>query len=104
MKSIRFLSRFTLICNVCFLLFVIFSQLEAKKPPTGSPGTVEQIPFLKELVIILGFPAIIINFLMCFSYLILIILGKSRLVPRWLGFINITFLLLQVFYFFLYKL
>lgn len=103
MKPVRFFSRVTLICNICFILFVIFSQMEAARAVTGTPGTVERVPYFKELIIILGFPAIIINFLMCLCYFILIVLGKNKLVPKWLGFINITFLFAQVFYFFFYK-
>lgn len=103
MKGVSFLSKFTLICNVCFVLFAIFSVMEAAKPAGGFPGTVESIPFLKQTIIVLGFPAILINFLMCFSYCILIILGKGKWIPKWLAYINISFLFIQVYYFFFYK-
>lgn len=101
MKSVRFLSRFTLICNVCFVLFVIFNWLESSQPPAGRPGTVESIPFFKEIIIILGFPAIIINLIMCLTYLILIIAGKKVMVPKWLSLINLAFLLGQFVYYFI---
>lgn len=101
MKSIAFLSRFTVICNICFVLFAIIGFFD--KPGSGSsiPGTVEKIPYLKELIILLGFPAIIINFLMCLTYCLLIILGRGILVPKWMALINITFLFFEVYYFFL---
>lgn len=101
MKTISFLSRFTVICNICFVLFAILGLLEQPGTANAIPGTVEKIPYLKELIILLGFPAIVINFLMCITYCILIIAGKGIMVPKWLAAINITFLVIEVYYFFL---
>lgn len=101
MKTISFLSRFTIICNICFVLFAIFGMLEKPENTHAIPGTVEKIPFLKELIILLGFPAIIINFLMCATYGILVASGNKGLVPKWLAIINITFLLVEAYYFFI---
>jgi len=100
MKVILFLSRFTIICNIAFLLFIIFSKIEAKKPADAVNGAVEAIPYFKNLVITLGFSAIVINFLMCFTYAVLVIIGKRFLVPKWLAAINIVFLILQFYFFF----
>jgi hypothetical protein len=103
MKLISFFSRFTFICNICFLLFVIFSKLETHKAVAGAPGTVESLPFFKDLVIILGVSAIIINLLMCISYLIVWLLRKVIVLPRWLSIMNVVFLIVEFYYFFLYK-
>lgn len=103
MKLISFFSRFTFICNLCFLLFVIFSVLQAAKPATGPTGTIVVVPFFKDLVIILGFSAIIINLLMCLAYLVFFAFRKIIVLPRWLTIVNIIFLIPQFYYFFFYK-
>lgn len=100
MKAVAFLSRFTLICNIAFLVFMFLGKMESVAPGIGSNDAVLRIPFFKEIIIILGFSAILINFLMCMAYGILVILGKAALIPRWLALINLFFLILQIFYFF----
>lgn len=103
MKLISFLSRFTFISNICFLLFVIFSKIEAHKAIAGTGSTVNVLPFFKELVIVLGFSAIIINLAMCLVYLVVWIIRKSFVLPKWLSIINVIFLIAQFYYFFFYK-
>ena len=100
MKVISFLSKFTLICNVAFLLFVIFGKLESDKPVTQGKDIVESIPFLKETIITLGFSAILINLIMCIVYSVIVIIGKPFLLPKYLAAINFVFLILQFFFYF----
>lgn len=101
MKVVSFFSRFTLICNIAFILFVTFSKLEARKPVTHSSDTVEMIPYFKNVVITLGFSAIVINLIMCIVYSIIVIIGKQYLLPKWLAAINFAFLILEFYFFFL---
>ncbi len=103
MKIISFFSRFTFICNICFFAFVIFSALEAHQAAAGTPGTVEAVPFFKDLVIILGFSAIVINLLMCIGYLLIWLFKKVIVSPHWLSLVNIAFLFIEFYYFFFYK-
>ncbi len=100
MKLISFFSRFTFICNICFLLFIIFSKLETHKAVAGVPGTVEALPFFKDLIIILGVLAVIINLLMCIGYLVVWLLRKVIVLPIWLSIINVVFLVVEFYYFF----
>ena len=101
MKVISFFSKFTLICNIAFLLFIVFNKMEARRPPTGgSRDTVQAIPFFKDLVITLGFSAIIINLLMCIVYAAIVIAGKPYLFSKWLAAVNFIFLILQFYFFF----
>ena len=100
MRLFKFLSRFTFICNIAFLLFVFFRWMESKKTVTGSPDRVLAIPFFKDLVIILGVSAIVINLLMIIFYLLIVLRGKFKQVPVWLPVINCMFFMLQVIYFF----
>ena len=100
MKVISFFSRFTAICNLCFLLFVFFAKLEARKPVTDSNDKVVPVPYFKDIVITLGISAIIINLLMCIVYSILVIIGRQKLLPKWLVLVNYLFLIMQFLYFF----
>jgi hypothetical protein len=101
MKLISFFSRFTFICNICFLIFILINRLEAKKPVAATPGAVLPLPFFKDLVIILGFSAIVINFLMCIVYAVVLIAKKTLPLPKWLPPVNFIFLLIQFYFFFL---
>jgi hypothetical protein len=100
MKVISFFSRFAFICNIAFLLFVFFNITEAKKPVNHSRDTVQAVPFFKDLIITLGFSAIVINLLVCIVYTILIIVGKKSHVPKWLAILNFIFLGFQFYFFF----
>lgn len=74
--------------------------MEHAVPADTDPNVVLKLPFLKGLLVVLGFSAIIINFFMCLTYGILVIVGKTRYIPKWLAALNFIFLLLQIFYFF----
>jgi hypothetical protein len=99
MKVILFLSRFTLICNIAFLLFALFSWMERSSTATVARDQLSHVPFWKELIIILGVSSIIVNIIMSAVYLVLILMRKKQL--PW-AFIITTFLFLglQIFYFY----
>jgi len=103
MKVILFFSRFTFICNIAFLLFVFFNWMERRKPVKTGSDIVIPIPFLKDLIVTLGFAAIAINLAMNIVYLVCFLSGKAKLLPRWLVAVNALFLLIQFYYFFLFK-
>ncbi len=102
MRLFTFLSRFTFICNIAFVLFVFFRWLEKRKPVSGSSDRVVAVPYFKDLIITLGVCAIIINLLMNVFYFLFLLRGKLKNIPVWLPIINFIFLILQVFYFFFY--
>jgi uncharacterized protein YacL len=103
MKIVSFFSRFAIICNIAFLLFIFFSKLEAQKPVTQGRDTVVAVPFFKDLIITLGVSAIIINLIMCIVYSVIVVLGRQRILPQWLAVINFLFLIFQGWYFFFRK-
>ena len=103
MRLFRFLSKFTFICNIAFLLFVFFRWMEMRKPvDTSATDQIVGIPFFKDLIIVLGVSAIIINLLMNIFYFLFLIRGKLKGLPLWLPVANFIFLIIQVFYFFIY--
>ncbi|MEO6219897.1 MAG: hypothetical protein ABIO81_05680 [Ginsengibacter sp.] len=100
MKVIAFFSRFAVICNVAFLLFICFSKLEAQKPVIPGRDNVVAVPFFKDLIITLGISAILINLIMCIVYVVIVVIGRQRILPKWLVIANFLFFIFQVFYFF----
>ncbi len=102
MRLFNFLSKFTFICNIAFVLFVLFRWMEIKKPVSGAGDKLIALPFLKDLVITLGFSAIAINLLMNVFYFIFLMRGKLKNMSLLLPVINFIFLVVQIFYFFFY--
>jgi len=100
MKVISFFSRFTIICNCCFLLFIFLGKLEARKPVSPVPDKVVPVSYFKDIIITLGISAIIVNLLMCIVYSVIVIMGKQNLLPKWLAIVNFLFLILEFLYFF----
>lgn len=101
MRAVLFLLRFTFICNLAFLLFVFFSRTEAVDPAKAGGDMLVGLPFVKGLIITLGFTAILVNGIMNIVCLFLLLSRRLRLLPRWLIITNFLFLLLQVYYFFI---
>lgn len=75
-------------------------KFQSVKPPIAAEGTVVAFPFFKDLIIILGFLALIINLLMFIAYLIFFIKTKLVVLPRWLTLTNGIFLLAEFYFFF----
>ena len=103
MKVILFFSRFTLICNLAFLIFAIANMIEAVRTKALETQVIPNVPILKDVVITLGVSAIFINLLMCLFYLVWMVIGRARQLPRWLSLVNFIFLLLQFYFFYLLK-
>jgi hypothetical protein len=81
---------------------MLFRKIEVKKIiNSDSRDAVASIPFFKNLIIVLGFSAIVINLIMCIVYLIAVLSKKSFLLPKWLAAINFVFLVIQFYFFFL---
>ena len=74
--------------------------MEAQKPVTQSRDTVVAVPFFKDIIITLGVSAIIINLLMCIVYSVMVIIGRQKIIPKWLAIVNFLFLIFQFLYFF----
>ena len=102
MRLFNFLSKFAFICNIAFALFVLFRWMEMKKPVSSAGDRLIAVPFLKDLVITLGFSAIAINLLMNVFYFLFLMRGKLKKMSLLLPVINFMFLIVQVFYFFFY--
>ncbi len=100
MKVISFFSRVAVVCNIAFVVFAFVSTYQAGKPSVENNNGVMAVSYFKNMIIILGVSAIIINLLMCLVYAGAIIAGKQRLLPKNLVLVNFLFFIFQIFYYF----
>ena len=100
MKVLSFFSKFAAICNIAFVIFAVLNKLETKSSVAAANDTAQTLPFLKNIIITLGFSAIIINLIMCMTYSIFIIIGKKKLLPKWIVAFNFLLLIFQFYFFF----
>ena len=101
MKALSFLSKFTVICNLAFVVFAAVNKFSKSTPSVTKGEGIPALNFFKNIIITLGFSALIINFLMCLTYAIIVIIGKQKLLPKWLVMINFLFLIFQFYFYFL---
>ena len=99
----RFFSKITFICNLCFLASVVFWYIEMHKQEPGNDYRVIQLPWAENTLVILGYLAIIVNLLfllICFIYAAFKVKHK---IPRWMILFNGIIFCCQVFFHFFYK-
>lgn len=99
MKVLSFLSKFTLICNFCFLLFLALQSAEAR----GSVGNMDKyviLRILKDVIITLGFSAFVINLLIALAYMIILVIRKNAAFLKWVPAVNLVFLVIQFYFYF----
>jgi hypothetical protein len=90
----KFFSRITLICNVCFLLALILKTIKGIDDNQFVTGTIAVLGLLL---------AVILNVLLLLISLFLFLTKKGDLIPRSLFLINMLCFILQIFYFFYTK-
>ncbi|MBL0056621.1 MAG: hypothetical protein IPP31_10630 [Chitinophagaceae bacterium] len=100
----RFFSKLTVLCNICFLFAVLFWYLEmSKRDPGGRADQLIPLPWLEGTLVILGYGAIIVNLLfllVCFIY------GAFKVkmnFPKWMLIFNIVLFGCQVYFHFYFK-
>jgi hypothetical protein len=97
----RFFSKITFICNVCFLVAVVLRAIENYRQRANNfTGAIKLQP-LVSTVVILGYSAIIINFIFSIISLYWILSGRVKQLPLWIVFFNLVLFPMQVFYFFI---
>ena len=99
----RLFSKFTVICNLCFLAAVVFWYIETHKAQHGGNDRIIQLPAVESSLVILGYGAIIVNLfflLLCFIYASLKVKTK---IPKWIIIFNLVLFCCQVYFHFFYK-
>lgn len=96
----KFFSKITFICNLCFVASVILRFVEnAKKKDVDFTGLVLAKP-LESTLVVLGYTAILVNALFLLAYVFAAAAKKTKQIPKWIVITNLVFFVLQVYYFF----
>ena len=99
----RFFSKLTVLCNICFLAAVVLWFIEMNKKRQGSNEQAIPLPWMESTLVILGYGAIIINALFLLICFIFYSLKGDLKIPRWIIIFNIVIFCCQVYFHFLLK-
>ena len=99
----RFFSKITVFCNICFLVSVVLWYVEMENRQQDNTGQVIPLPWLENVLVILGYSAIIINALFLLLYFIFYSFKMQIKIPRWIIIFNIIIFCGQVYFHFIYK-
>jgi hypothetical protein len=95
----RFFSKLTVICNVCFIIAVVLRVIEnLYKKNIAFTGRIKLDP-IESTFVVLGYSAIVINVIFNCILLILFISKRKPLIPVWIIWFNFLLLLIEVCYF-----
>jgi len=100
---LRFFSKITVICNICFLAAVVFWYIEMHKQSGADSSQVLPLPWLEGSLVILGYLAIIINTLFLLLAFVFYSLKTNISIPRWMIIFNIIIFCCQVYFHFILK-
>jgi hypothetical protein len=95
----RFFAKIIFICNCCFIVSVILRYLEIKADKAGKNPNVLGFQPLESTLIILGYGAVLFNFIFLLSSLIVYFFKKEIPVPKGLLLFNLVLFFIQLIYF-----
>ena len=95
----RFFAKIIFICNICFIAAVIFRYIEINADKAGKNPNVLGFQPVESTLIILGYGAVIFNFIFLLSYLIAYLFKKGMSVPKWMLLFNLVLFFIQIIYF-----
>jgi hypothetical protein len=96
----RFFSRVTFICNICFIIAIILRWVEIGRRAKGNFNGAIQFQPLEATLVILGYGAVFINLFFFLFAIFWLLTKKLQLIPRWIVLFNILILPFQVYFFF----
>ncbi len=100
----KFFSKLTIICNICFLASVVLWYVEMHSSKgSGSDYRLIELPWLENVLVILGYGAIIINLFFLLVMFIYTAFSIRHAVPKWMTVFSIIMFGCQVFFHFFYK-
>ena len=95
----RFFSKIVLICNICFISSVILRYVEMADQKNERLADVLKYQPLASTIVVLGYGAIIINFVFNLVVLMMLILKAINPAPKWIIWFNFLLLIIQIYYF-----
>jgi hypothetical protein len=97
---LRVFSKIVFICNLCFIAAVILRWVENANKQKGDFSGVIKLQPLESTIVVLGYGAIVINFIFNLVLLVMLLIKKEQQLPKWLIWFNFLILIIQVYYFF----
>ncbi len=94
----RFFSKLVFICNLCFIATVILRYVELQQKKQSGDSLV-QLPFVQNIVVILGYSAVVLN-LLFLVLLLFSIARKNNRVATWLIVFNLLIFVWQLLFHF----
>jgi hypothetical protein len=85
MRWLLFIARVTLVCNICYLVFVLGRYVDL--------STLHHV--LTSTIVTLGLIAVVLNIIMNLIWLFTV-LAKKKYIPFWLGVVNFLFLVFEI--------
>jgi hypothetical protein len=98
--AMRFFSKIAFICNLCFVAAAILRWVENINKAKGSFDGAIKLQPLESTIVVLGYGAVLVNFIFSLLVLLMFMFRKEHQVPKWLIWVNLLFLFIQVYYFF----
>ena len=100
----RFFSKIVFICNICFIISMIFGMINVAAHGRGGKDIVTQLPWLRESIVLLGLIlAIILNSAFVFIILFRKSVRKPVNVSHFIIWFNLLLFPIQVWYQFIAK-
>jgi hypothetical protein len=96
----RILSKFIVLCNICFLVAAIFHYAGLFRSQADFP---QPLNFLKGTIVILAEFGWILNLLFVLVTGVLLLARKPLHIPKWILWFNAVVLVLQIYYYFFDK-
>ncbi len=99
----RIFSKFILLCNLCFVASVVLRFVENANKKSGNLNAVIKLEPLQNTLVILGYSAIVFNFIYHLVLLGSFTSKSGNKLPKWIIWSNFLFLIIQIYYFFFYE-
>ncbi|HRI25217.1 MAG TPA: hypothetical protein PLZ45_11105 [Ferruginibacter sp.] len=99
----RFFSKITVLCNVCFMVYVTLWYVEVRNRLPGTTNQVIPLSWLENVFVILGFGSILVNTLFLLLVFIFTAFKVSVKIPRWIIIFNLAVFCAQVLFHFFIK-
>jgi hypothetical protein len=99
---LRFFSKIVFVCNLCFAVSAILRLVEKDHITNGNHDAIIPLPPVQGTLVILGLIAVMLSFIFALLCGMYFLLKKQHNIAKWLVWVNLLFLLFQLFYFKLY--
>ncbi len=99
----RFFSKLTVFCNLCFIVAVVLWYIEFQNKKQGNSDLVIPLPWLEGTFVILGYGAIVVNALFLLLCFIFYSFKSNIKIPGWIIIFNIIIFCCQVYFHFIFK-